>query len=253
MSSIYKRPSLLYAIFLGDFMGKILRNTPRAVRFTPNINPYAAGSVIAEFGNTKVHITASVEESVPPFLKGKGEGWVTAEYSMLPSSTHTRSRREREKVSGRTQEIQRLIGRSLRSIVDLKKLGERSILIDCDVIVADGGTRTTSISGAYVALEFAVKKLIKDGKISTSPIKEQLAAISIGINKDGNVIADLNYEEDSTCETDMNIVMTKSGRFVEVQGTAEKEPFSEEALMQILSCAKDSLKTIFEEQQKCLK
>lgn len=234
-------------------MGKILRNTPRAVRFTPNINPYAAGSVIAEFGNTKVHITASVEESVPPFLKGKGEGWVTAEYSMLPSSTHTRSRREREKVSGRTQEIQRLIGRSLRSIVDLKKLGERSILIDCDVIVADGGTRTTSISGAYVALEFAVKKLIKDGKISTSPIKEQLAAISIGINKDGNVIADLNYEEDSTCETDMNIVMTKSGRFVEVQGTAEKEPFSEEALMQILSCAKDSLKTIFEEQQKCLK
>ena len=234
-------------------MGKILRNTPRAVRFTPNINPYAAGSVIAEFGNTKVHITASVEESVPPFLKGKGEGWVTAEYSMLPSSTHTRSRREREKVSGRTQEIQRLIGRSLRSIVDLKKLGERSILIDCDVIVADGGTRTTSISGAYVALEFAVKKLIKDGKISTSPIKEQLAAISIGINKDGNVIADLNYEEDSTCQTDMNIVMTKSGRFVEVQGTAEKEPFSEEALMQILSCAKDSLKTIFEEQQKCLK
>jgi ribonuclease PH len=233
-------------------MSKILRNTPRAVRFTPNINPYSAGSVIAEFGNTKVHITASVEESVPPFMKGKGEGWVTAEYSMLPSSTHTRSKREREKISGRTQEIQRLIGRSLRSIVDLKKLGERSILIDCDVIVADGGTRTTSISGAYVALEFAIKKLIKDGKISASPIKEQLAAISVGVNKDGNIIADLNYEEDSTCGTDMNIVMTKSGRFVEVQGTAEKEPFSHEALLQILSCAKDSLNVIFQEQSKCL-
>jgi ribonuclease PH len=233
-------------------MSKILRNTPRVVRFTPNINPYSAGSVIAEFGNTKVHITASVEESVPPFMKGKGEGWVTAEYSMLPSSTHTRSKREREKVSGRTQEIQRLIGRSLRSIVDLKKLGERSILIDCDVIVADGGTRTTSISGAYVALEFAIKKLIKNGKISASPIKEQLAAISVGINKDGNIIADLNYDEDSTCGTDMNIVMTKSGRFVEVQGTAEKEPFSHEALLQILSCAKDSLNIIFQEQTKCL-
>jgi ribonuclease PH len=233
-------------------MSKILRNTPRTVRFTPNINPYSAGSVIAEFGNTKVHITASVEESVPPFMKGKGEGWVTAEYSMLPSSTHTRSKREREKISGRTQEIQRLIGRSLRSIVDLKKLGERSILIDCDVIVADGGTRTTSISGAYVAMEFAIKKLIKDGKLTASPIKEQLAAISVGINKEGNIIADLNYEEDSTCGTDMNIVMTKSGRFVEVQGTAEKEPFSHEALLQILSCAKDSLGVIFQEQSKCL-
>ena len=239
-------------IFLGENMAKILRNTPRTVRFTTNINPYAAGSVMAEFGNTKVHITASVEESVPPFMKGKGEGWITAEYSMLPSSTHTRSKREREKVSGRTQEIQRLIGRSLRSIVDLKKLGERSILVDCDVIVADGGTRTTSISGGYLALALAIKKLIKDGKISQSPLKESLAAISIGINNEGNIIADLNYEEDSSCSTDMNIVMTKSGRFVEIQGTAEKEPFSEEAMLQILSCAKDSLKTIFEQQEKCL-
>ena len=144
-------------------MGIIKRNVPREIKFQKDINPYAHGSVIAEFGNTKVHITASVEESVPGFLKGQGQGWVTAEYSMLPSSTHTRSRRERSKVSGRTQEIQRLIGRSLRAMIDLEKLGERSIVIDCDVLVADGGTRTTSISGAYIALNMAVKKLMDEG------------------------------------------------------------------------------------------
>lgn len=233
-------------------MSLIKRNSPRPIKFTAGINPYAAGSVMAEFGNTKVHITASVQESVPPFLKGKGQGWVTAEYAMLPSSTHTRSDRERKGASGRTQEIQRLIGRALRSIVDLQKLGERSILIDCDVIVADGGTRTTSISGAYIALEMAVKKLMKEGLLKESPIKEGLAAISIGLTKNNEVIADLNYEEDSSCGTDMNIVMTSSGKFVEVQGTAEGEPFSMEHLTALLSCAQDALKVVMKEQKAIL-
>ncbi len=233
-------------------MSFIKRSHPRPIKFTPGINPYAAGSVMAEFGNTKVHITATVQESVPPFLKGKGQGWVTAEYAMLPSSTHTRSDRERKGASGRTQEIQRLIGRALRSIVDLQKLGERSILIDCDVIVADGGTRTTSISGAYVALEMAVKKLMRLGLLKESPIKDGLAAISIGINKNDEVIADLNYEEDSSCGTDMNIVMTSSGKFVEVQGTAEGEPFSMEHLNALLSCAENALKVVMSEQRKAL-
>jgi ribonuclease PH len=233
-------------------MSLIKRDTPRPVKFTTGINPYAAGSVMAEFGNTKVHITAVVQESVPPFLKGKGQGWVTAEYSMLPSATHTRSDRERKGASGRTQEIQRLIGRSLRSVVDLNKLGERSILVDCDVIVADGGTRTTSISGAYIALEMAVKKLMKDGLLKENPIKDGLAAISIGINKNDEIIADLNYEEDSSCGTDMNIVMTASGKFVEVQGTAEGEPFSMEHLQALLSCAQTALKVVIKEQKAVL-
>ena len=233
-------------------MSIIERSQPREIKFTAGINPYAAGSVIAEFGNTKVHITATVEESVPSFLRDKGQGWVTAEYSMLPSSTHTRNRRERSKVSGRTQEIQRLIGRSLRAIIDLEKLGERSIQIDCDVLVADGGTRTTSISGAYVALSMAIEKLIESGKIEESPIKEPLAALSVGISSSGKVIADLNYEEDSTCETDMNIVMTKGGRFIEVQGTAEGEPFSREEFNAILDCAAEALKTVFSAQEKAL-
>lgn len=230
-------------------MSLIKRDTPRLIKFTPNINPYAHGSVMAEFGNTKVHITASVQESVPPFLKGKGQGWLTAEYAMLPSATHTRGDRERKGPSGRTQEIQRLIGRSLRSIVDLTKLGERTIMLDCDVIVADGGTRTTSISGAYVALEMAVRKLMKDGLLSQNPIKEGLAAISIGINKNNEVIADLNYEEDSSCSTDMNIVMTSNGKFVEVQGTAEGEPFSMEHLQALLACAQKALQVVIREQQ----
>jgi ribonuclease PH len=233
-------------------MTMIKRDTPRTVRFTTNINPYAAGSVMAEFGNTKVHITASVQESVPPFLKGKGQGWVTAEYAMLPSATHTRGDRERKGASGRTQEIQRLIGRSLRSIVDMSKLGERTIMIDCDVIVADGGTRTTAISGAYVALELAVKKLMAAKLLSESPIKEGLAAISVGISKQGDVLADLNYEEDSTCGTDMNIVMTSGGKFIELQGTAEGEPFSQEHLSAMLVCAQSALKVIMKEQQAAI-
>ena len=234
-------------------MSLIKRDTPRTIKFTPNINPYAYGSVMAEFGNTKVHITANVQESVPPFLKGKGQGWLTAEYAMLPSSTHTRSDRERKGASGRTQEIQRLIGRALRSIVDLNKLGERTIMVDCDVIVADGGTRTTSISGAYIAVEMAVRRLMKEGLLQQNPIKDGLCAISIGINSKSEIIADLNYEEDSSCETDMNIVMTKNGKFVEVQGTAEGEPFSHDQLMALLECAKSSLEVVFAKQNEAIK
>ncbi len=233
-------------------MSIIERSTPRKVTFTPNINPYAAGSVIAEFGQTKVHITATVEDSVPPWLRGKGQGWVTAEYNMLPGSTHTRSRRERSKVGGRTYEIQRLIGRSLRAIVDLEKLGEVSIQVDCDVLVADGGTRTTSISGAYVALSLAIKKLMEEGVIKENPIRTQLGAISVGVSAEGKVIADLNYEEDSSCETDMNIVMTREGEFIEIQGTAEGQPFSKTHLAGLLEAAESSLKVVFEEQDKVL-
>lgn len=237
---------------MSSFAHIIERNAPRNIKYTVNPNPYAKGSVIVECGNTKVYVTVTVEEGVPSFLKGKGEGWLTAEYSMLPSATHSRNRRERNGASGRTQEIQRLIGRALRSIVDMKKLGERTVQIDCDVIVADGGTRTTSISGAYVALSLAVKKLMEDGLLKESPITEQLAAISVGINSNGKAVADLNYEEDSTCETDMNIVMTRSGKFVEIQGTAEKNPFSHDQMMALMECAKNSLDVVFAKQSEVL-
>lgn len=234
-------------------MSLIQRSTPRNIKYAINPNPYAKGSVIVECGNTKVYVTVTVDEGVPPFLKGKGEGWLTAEYSMLPSATHSRNKRERNGASGRTQEIQRLIGRSLRSIIDLKKIGERTVQIDCDVMVADGGTRTTSISGAYVALEIAMRKLMAEGAIKENPLIEQLAAISVGVNKEGKIIADLNYEEDSSCETDMNVVMTRSGKFVEVQGTAEGHPFSHEQLMALLECAKSCLDTVFAKQTEALK
>ena len=233
-------------------MSVIKRTNPRSVRFTKNINPYAHGSVLAEFGKTKIHITAIVEESLPPWLKGKKQGWVTAEYSMLPGSTHTRSRRERKSVSGRTQEIQRLIGRALRSVVDLKALGERLITLDCDVLVADGGTRTAAISGAYVALKLAINKLQEDKIIRKNPLKGKLAALSVGLTREGDVIADLDYEEDSSCGTDMNIVMTDDDRFVEIQGTAEGEPFEQEKLDLLLECAKSALKEIFKAQEKVL-
>lgn len=233
-------------------MSLIKRSQPRTIKFTPNINPYAKGSVLAEFGNTKVHITASVEESVPPWMRNTGTGWVSAEYSMLPGSTHDRVRRERNGASGRTQEIQRLIGRSLRAVIDFKKLGERQILIDCDVLVADGGTRTTSISGAYVALAMAVKKLMDEGLVQENPLKEALGALSVGIDKDGMIIADLDYKEDSSCEADVNVVMTESGKFVEVQGTAEGEPFSREQLDALLECAKTAMESVFAEQKRVL-
>lgn len=233
-------------------MGTIVRDQPRSVKITPNINPYAHGSALVEFGNTKVHITAMVEESVPPWMKGKGTGWVTAEYAMLPGSSDQRIRRERKGISGRGHEIQRLIGRCLRSIVDLDALGETSIIVDCDVLVADGGTRTASISGAYVALCLAINKLIKEGRLSKNPIKEPVAALSVGITAENKIIADLNYQEDSSCGTDMNIVMTQSGKFVEVQGTAEGEPFSHEMLLELLSCAKTALVPVFKAQTEAI-
>jgi ribonuclease PH len=231
-------------------MGQIKRSHPRNIKFTVGVNPYAAGSVMAEFGNTKVLITATIEPTIPPWLIGQGKGWITAEYSMLPGSTHTRSKRETKGLSGRTQEIQRLIGRSLRSVVNLKKLGERSIIVDCDVLVADGGTRTTSISGAFVALRFAIKTLLMSGKLVEDPITDGLAAISVGVDKTGSILADLNYEEDSSCEVDMNVVMTESGKFVEIQGTGEEKPFSADHLNDLLSCAKSALEKVFEEQNK---
>ena len=199
----------------------------RALTITRHYTKHAEGSVLIAMGDTKVLCTASIEERVPPHKKGSGEGWVTAEYGMLPRATHTRSDREaaRGKQSGRTQEIQRLIGRSLRCVVDLKKLGERQITIDCDVLQADGGTRCASITGAYVALHDAVSVLLKKGLIKESPIVDAIAAVSVGIGADGPML-DLDYVEDSSCETDMNVVMTGAGKFVEIQGTAEGVPFS---------------------------
>lgn len=199
----------------------------RPITITRNFTKHAEGSVLIEFGDTKVLCTASVEESVPSFMRGKGTGWVTAEYAMLPRATHTRSPREaaKGKQSGRTLEIQRLIGRSLRAVTDMTKLGERSIYIDCDVLQADGGTRTASITGAYVALCDALATLQAKGLVTEIPLKEAVAAVSVGIVA-GEALLDLNYLEDSAAEVDMNFVITSSGRFVEVQGTAEAEPFT---------------------------
>ncbi len=233
-------------------MSLIKRSETREIKIEKGINPYAEGSVLVSFGNTKVHVTATVEENVPGWMKGTGKGWVTAEYSMLPRSTHDRVRRERKGMGGRTQEIQRLIGRALRAVVDMEKLGERQVILDCDVLVADGGTRTTSISGAYVAMEMAINGLLGKGLLKESPIKEKLAALSVGIDKEGKIIADLNYEEDSSCEADVNVVMTESGKFVEVQGTAEGDPFSREQLDALLECAKSAMEDIFQAQRAIL-
>ena len=220
-------------------------NTPdslRPVTITRGYTKHAEGSVLIEFGDTKVLCTASVLDKVPPHKKGSGECWVTAEYGMLPRSTHTRSDREaaRGKQSGRTQEIQRLIGRALRSVVDLSQLGERTIQIDCDVIQADGGTRTASITGAYVALVDAVAWLLAQGKITHSPIIDSVAAISVGV-VGGVPMLDLDYNEDSNCDTDMNVVMTGKGGFVEIQGTAEGVPFSTEELNALLALAQKGI------------
>ena len=199
----------------------------RPVRITRRFTRHAEGSVLIEMGNTQVLCTASVEESLPAFLRGKGQGWVTAEYGMLPRATHTRSAREaaKGKQSGRTQEIQRLIGRSLRAVIDLKALGERQITLDCDVLQADGGTRCASITGAWLALHDACAQLVVDGKLATNPLRDHVAAVSVGIVQ-GVPILDLDYPEDSDCDTDMNVVMTGCGGIVEIQGTAEKEPFT---------------------------
>jgi len=225
----------------------------RDVKITRNYVNHAEGSVLIEFGDTRVLCNASVEERVPGFKRGSGEGWVTAEYSMLPRATHTRGSREavRGKQSGRTQEIQRLIGRSLRAVVDLNALGERSILIDCDVIQADGGTRTASITGAYVALQDAVQYLLKKRKLKTSPIHGAVAAISAGI-VDGVPVLDLDYVEDSNAETDMNFVLNDAGAFIEVQGTAEGHAFRLEEMMSMVNLAQSGVSQLVELQRKAL-
>ncbi|MEO8855638.1 MAG: ribonuclease PH [Burkholderiaceae bacterium] len=225
----------------------------RKVRLTRAFTVYAEGSVLVEFGATRVLCTASVEEKVPPHKRGSGEGWVTAEYGMLPRATHTRNDREaaRGKQSGRTQEIQRLIGRSMRAVFDLKKLGERTIQIDCDVLQADGGTRTASITGAYVAAHDAVGTLLKSGKLLASPIVGPVAAISVGVLQ-GTPLLDLEYAEDSVCDTDMNVVMTGAGHFVEVQGTAEGAAFSRREMDALLSLAEKGIGELIDLQRRCL-
>ncbi|MGB0502952.1 MAG: ribonuclease PH [Thalassolituus sp.] len=225
----------------------------RDVRITRNFTMHAEGSVLVEFGNTKVICTASVETSVPPFLRGKGQGWVTAEYGMLPRSTGSRMIREaaKGKQQGRTVEISRLIGRSLRAAVDLKALGENTINIDCDVIQADGGTRTASITGACVALVDAIEWLKKNGKVKGEPLKHMIAAVSVGMYK-GTAVTDLDYAEDSDAETDLNVIMTASGGYVEVQGTAEAEPFTPDELNAMLALAQQSIGQLSEIQQAAL-
>ena len=225
----------------------------RPVRITRHYTRHAEGAVLIEFGDTKVLCTASVEEKVPPHKRGSGEGWVTAEYGMLPRATHTRSDREaaRGKQSGRTQEIQRLIGRSLRAVFDLSKLGERSIQIDCDVLQADGGTRTAAITGAYVAAHDAVSWLIAQGRIAESPLKDAVAAISVGILY-GQALLDLEYVEDSACDTDMNVVMTGAGHFVELQGTAEGVAFTRAEVDVLLNLAEKGIRELLVAQREAL-
>jgi ribonuclease PH len=223
----------------------------RSIRFEPHFTRHAEGSVLVSFGDTRVLVTASVEDKVPPFLRGKGQGWVTAEYGMLPRATHTRGNREaaKGKQSGRTQEIQRLIGRSLRAIVDLPKLGEKQIILDCDVIQADGGTRTASISGAWVALRIAVDKLLEAKAIPADPINTQVAAVSCGVFK-GTAVLDLDYDEDSAAGCDGNFVLTADGSIVEAQVTAEGECYDEELLLRMLRLARIGCGEIFEAQLK---
>ena len=228
-------------------------NQLRSISMTRHYTKHAEGSVLIECGDTKVICTASVEEKIPPHKKGSGEAWVTAEYGMLPRSTGSRMSREaaKGKQSGRTQEIQRLIGRSLRAVVDLKKLGERTIQIDCDVIQADGGTRTASITGAYVALHDAVQGLLAKGLIAESPLKDFVAAISVGM-VDGTPVLDLDYVEDSACDTDMNVVMLGSGHFVEVQGTAEGHAFSRDDMNAMLALAQNGIADLIKLQREVL-
>ncbi len=225
----------------------------RPVTITRNYTAYAEGSVLVEFGNTKVLCNATVEESVPRWLKGKGKGWVTAEYGMLPRATHTRTRREAAsgKQGGRTMEIQRLIARSLRAVVDLEAMGEMMVTVDCDVIQADGGTRTASISGASVAMADAFQTLVVSGKLKANPMKGHVAAVSVGM-VEGEARCDLEYVEDSAADTDMNVVMTEEGKMIEVQGTAEGEPFSHEELLELLALAKKGIADIVEIQKQSL-
>ncbi|MEO6022916.1 MAG: ribonuclease PH [Burkholderiales bacterium] len=225
----------------------------RKIRITRQYTRHAEGSVLIECGDTKVICTASIDEKVPPFLKGKGQGWLTAEYGMLPRSTNTRVDREaaRGKQTGRTQEIQRLIGRSLRAIMDLSKIGERTIQIDCDVIQADGGTRTASITGAYVAVADAVAYIMQKKQLTVSPLRDHVAAVSVGIYR-GMPVLDLDYVEDSDCDTDMNVVMTGNGGFVEIQGTAEGAPFSGDDMQAMLSLANKGIQELIATQKIAL-
>ncbi len=233
-------------------MGRVPERV-RPLKLTRHYNKHAEGSVLIELGDTKVLCTATVEDSVPRFLKGQGRGWITAEYGMLPRSTHNRNVREaaKGKQSGRTLEIQRLIARSLRAAVDLKKLGEYSIILDCDVLQADGGTRTASISGACVALQDALHELVAIGKLKANPMKGLVAAISVGI-LNNQALCDLEYTEDSAATTDMNVVMIEDGRMIEIQGTAESQPFSYGELMELLTLAKGGIDTIFSAQKSAL-
>jgi ribonuclease PH len=225
----------------------------REVRLDRGFTRHAEGSVLVAFGDTRVICTASVEEGVPAFLKGRGQGWVTAEYGMLPRSTHTRTDREaaRGRQSGRTQEIQRLIGRSLRAVTDTAKLGERTVKLDCDVIQADGGTRTASVTGAFVALYDAVGRLRERGVLSGSPIRDFVAAVSVGLYE-GVPVLDLDYAEDSGCDTDMNVAMTGTGGFVEIQGTAEGEPFSTAQMDALVALAKQGIAELIRKQKQAL-
>jgi ribonuclease PH len=225
----------------------------RAVRITPGFMPYAEGSALIEMGRTRVVCTATLDERVPPFRRNTGQGWLTAEYSMLPRATQQRTQREtgRGGPSGRTHEIQRLIGRSLRAVTNLSRLGERTVTIDCDVIQADGGTRTASITGAYVALVLACRRLVKENRLQSLPVTGEVAAVSVGI-VGGAPLLDLKYDEDSRASVDMNVVCTGDGRFVEVQGTAEGDPFSREEMEQLLSLARAGLDTLFAAQRSAL-
>ena len=226
----------------------------RDMRFVPDFTIHAEGSVLAEFGDTRVLCTASIEDRVPGWMRNTGKGWVTAEYGMLPRSTHTRSGREasRGKQGGRTLEIQRLIGRSLRAVTDLEALGERSVTLDCDVIQADGGTRTASISGAYVALAIAIQRMQKAGKLKKNPLHGQVAAVSVGIYR-GTPVLDLDYPEDSEAETDMNIVMNDAGRFIEVQGTAEGHAFTDDEFASMIGLARAGIAAIITAQNEAIK
>ncbi|SCC27734.1 ribonuclease PH [Gilliamella intestini] len=226
----------------------------RPIKITRHYTKHAEGSVLVEFGETKVLCNATVDEGVPRFLKGQGQGWVTAEYGMLPRATNSRTQREaaKGKQTGRTMEIQRLIARSLRAMIDLKLLGEHTITLDCDVIQADGGTRTASITGACVALNDAINQMLANGKIKQNPIKSLVAAVSVGI-VEGEALCDLEYIEDSNAETDMNVIMTDDGRIIEIQGTAEGEPFSHEELLKLLALAKNGIATIIDAQKQALK
>ena len=227
-------------------------NQLREIDFVVDFNPYAEGSCLVKYGNTHVVCTATVEEKVPSWIKGQNKGWITAEYAMLPRSTITRVPRETKKPSGRSQEIQRLIGRSLRAVVDLDKMPEISITIDCDVLQADGGTRVASVSGGFVALYSAINKLLQEGRIKENPIREFVAAVSCDICN-GEAVLDVDYEEDSSSQVDMNFVLTESGKIVEIQGTAEGEPFTDEEFNELMELGKEGIKQIIAKQKGVLK